>query len=521
MLRKFLFPVLVCLFQIANTSAASVPARQGLPAGQGGFVYVGLPGQSAYVTVTVKSLSDGSTYTLDTIFSGDEGSAGSWIPPGDYKIAKWDTYDYPDYTAFHVDPKRVTDLGNLIPIQIGGYQFVVVPVRLKELASGVDTVIAKYRPLLETAVALEWNPINPPRPMDIPQPAFNSSLGAFVELLSEYSQHLNKPPLRQQLLNSGSNQAFFESARASSAPLTQMAAQDEGGNMYYGADWGQVRVRTPDGSWSSLDTGTIHQVTALTRQGSRLVAGYDNGQIRLSTDGGKSWTLVKTLDSGDAVIDLSWTGSTWLAVTADLQDSVIAKSGSKQIVVYISPDQALDQFSRLKVMVPVGAAFTHAQLADHDFFVSVDNTLMKLDLRTMAWSNMTLPVVMTGFGITKPGNTIVVYKAKGIFSKLYVSTDLGTTWSSRNAPQLVIRDIKFTSADNGIEVRMRPNFLTTSTMLMRYEAVNDRWVPESDLPKACERMIDDANAMPRFCVTKNGAILSQNQGKWSIEYASE
>lgn len=495
-----------CLVGVAG--CASVPTTQIAPSAGTGLVYASLPGRDEVNSITVRSLDRSASYQLNIVRDGSTRLVEAWLPPGDYKFAKWEDLPFGDYESFHVEAGRMTDLGALVRVAIGDYKFVVLPLRSAAGDANVKLVQEAFASNLHGTV-LEWNPSVPPPPITEPQDP--SHLGLIVDLINTYQRKLNKAPLRQQLAESKSSLAFFNVAKATVPPITQTAVVDQQGDLLYGGDLGQIRVRHPDAVWTSMDSGVLASVTSLARRGDLLVVGYDNGRIRTSSDGGTTWNTAATLPGGDAIIDISWSGKRWLATTFG-RDKVVS--------VYATAGDSLDHFDSIHKMTAKWGSHIHGQLSQGGYYVNADPALYRLNLESMQWSKLQTPTDVSGFSFSSDGGLLTIFRAKGVFSKLYVSSDKGVSWKQYKAPPLVIEDVNFSDPGHGVAVRARPNVFTVSVILMRYEPATGEWVVLSQPPDECERMIDDASGRPEFCVARGGAVLAQKNGKWAVESAA-
>lgn len=495
-----------CLLGLAACTT-TVPTRLG-PAAGTGLVYANLPGQNITHSISVRAVNGSATYPLDIVYEDGSRVAETWLPSGDYKLDRWDGLAFGDYVSFHVEAGRVTDLGALVPIAIGGYKFVVLPVRPAGSDSALQAVRTEFASHLRDA-PIEWRPAAPPQA--IQQPQRPTGLGLIADLMTAYERKVNRPPLRQLLAEAKSSQAFFDLAKASVAPTTQVALTDGQGDLLYGADLGQIRVRHPDASWTSIDSGVLATITALARRDDLLVAGYDNGRIRTSVDGGKTWNAAAALPSDEPVIDISWSGKHWLATTF---------GASKAVNVYASAGDALGAFAAVHQAVARWGFHIRGQLTEEAYYVNADPDLYRLDLNSMQWSKVPAPTDVDGFNVSPNGDLLTVFHAKGIFSKLFLSTDKGVSWKQHKAPPLVIDDVKFSDPTHGMAVRMRPNAFSVTVMLLRYQQAADDWSVLNQPPEECEHMIDDASGKPAFCIARGGAILGQDGGTWRIESAA-
>jgi hypothetical protein len=499
-------PMCACLLAIAGCASAP-PPRLG-PNQSTGLVYASLPGKDAAQSITVRAVATSAKLPLDVIYEGGSHIAESWLAPGDYTLEAWDGLPFGTYVPFHVEAGRVTDLGALVPVPIGDYKFVVLPIRPPAGDALLPLVEAQFASHLHGA-PLEWRPTAPPQAIQRPQPS--TRLGLIADLMMAYQRKINRAPLRQQLAQASSSQAFFDLAKASVPPVTQTAVADAQGGLLYGADLGQIRVRHQDGSWTSIDSGVLATITALARRDHLLVAGYNNGWIRISPDGGKSWKTVATLASEEPVVDLSWSGKRWLATTF---------GASKVVNVYASAGASVEQLAPVHHADAQWGFHIRGQLAHGAYYVNADPDLYRLDLDSMRWDKVQTPTGVHGFNISPDGHLLSIFRAQGIFSKLYLSTDRGASWKQYDAPPLVIDDVKFSDPTHGVAVRVRPNAFSVTVMLLQYEPSKDDWSVLTEPPEECERMIDDASGRPTFCVARGGVVLGQDHGQWRIESAA-
>ena len=100
------------------------------------------------------------------------------------------------------------------------------------------------------------------------------------------------------------------------APHIEEAGVDEAQNLYYGAEFGQVRVRHVDGAWGSIDTGTLDEITAVHAMGSHMVVGTLRGALLASGDSVQSWTPLRRLGGDEIVVDIDHVGARWLVLAA-------------------------------------------------------------------------------------------------------------------------------------------------------------------------------------------------------------
>jgi hypothetical protein len=445
---------------------------------------------------------------------------GSWLPAGEYRISSWGGCKWPEYDHITVQAGTVTDLGNLISFNIGGYEFVVLPVRVQETAADIGAVLEKFRPYLVSTQTIQWNPARPPAPFAYPR---GYTLGVVQNLIADYNRYVNMPPRSTALRQTDSNLEFFRLIKSMTAPLYDSPAVDADSNLYFGADLGQIRLRRSKGTWESIDTGTLHPITAVAVHEKMLVAGSDDGIVRISLDLGRTWVEKKPFAAGEGIVAINRAGAKWLVVTTHL-----AKEGSA------APDVELykferDDFSDLS-RIREGAIDrktahapwygVHAQLSGNFYYIDLLPELLRLNVDTMIWQKVTPPIDMTDFRVSPTTGALAAFRALGAFSKLYVSTDRGEHWSQYESPPYVIQDVRFDSADSGSAVRAHAEAFTVELQIMQYNRARDQWHTVNTAPQGCMLLLHDALGEARFCRTTGNNILSFQDGAWITEFGS-
>jgi len=487
-----------------------------------GYLFADLPSWKAPKRITVKSLATAKEYSLGTNVGAAGGTLGSWLPAGDYALEKWDRYVFKGYPPIHIEAGRATTLGSLVSIQAGGYKFFVVPEHTAEAQAALDGVKRQLGPEVAAQPPLEWHPVKPPEPFETDKAVGTVGLAAY--LISAYEASRNEPALRQQMLTATSIDTILELARVASVPVMDFPYADGSGSLYYGAELGQIRVRQASGDWSAWDTGTLRSVTALTRRDGIWFAGYEDGAIRSSSDG-KTWQLIARLPNGEAVQDLVWAGSRWLVLSMRraplflLQGvahaSMLSTDGDSFVTFHTLREKDFDP------RMNVGVAGPRGQRAGDHYYLSFPPELARLDMRTMTWTKLEVPTEISGFAVNKDASVVTAYLSKGIFSKLYVSSDRGGHWSLYDMPPIATLRIAFTDESNGEALRNDAHAFTSDLQKFRYRKASNDWVLAEQYPEGCRRVINDEEGKPKFCLTGAGSIIGRNGKDWRIEFAAD
>lgn len=170
--RNFRFgslsPLLLTAMSLAAvlTSCAAPTPREPADhaASDRGYLHVRLPLGVDPNALLLKSTSDGADVRL-----ARKGSqvAGRWLPPGEYAVASWHGIPCEGYPPIRVAAGRVTDMGALFPVPIGGYDFVLLPVSDAETRAYAASLIQDLGPNLRSAESIEWRVGVPPKPLTL------------------------------------------------------------------------------------------------------------------------------------------------------------------------------------------------------------------------------------------------------------------------------------------------------------------------------------------------------------------
>lgn len=492
-----------------------------------GFVRVTLPLASPGSRLMLRSLGDRREHPLPQDESLGRAVFGAWLPAGEYEIAGLYRQDGGPYQPLTVSAGQMTELGGLIPVAVGGYEVITVPIRHSEIAEDAARTIDRLAPHLRNRKPVEWAPDAVPQATRMAAPSTN--LGLVADLLMAYERHANKPPLSQQLKRQTSASGLYRMALLGIPPQTDDPAVDDKGTLYFGAALGQVRVRAPDGRWGTIDTGTLDSITAVATSGRKLAAGTWHGALRTSEDGGLHWTRGVSVNGGETVLDIDRIGSRWFVLTARLKrlPHLPGTHETGRLSVYTSTRDDLSDLSLLRQFDAAGGQplplhfLPKGHVSGGLYLVNGAEELPRFDTATMQWSDVKLPHRASTLHVSSEARVLTATYNMGAFSKLHVSTDDGVTWMRRDTPSYPIYDVRFDSPAQGLATRWNMGAFSSTLEFMRYDAAQDRWQRTHEAPPGCVRVLRDAAHVQRYCLTSGGSILSHTGADWAVEFAAD
>jgi len=398
----------------------------------------------------------------------------------------------------------------------------VLAVRPEQTAHDVDAALSELGPALTSPEPLRWEMAVPPKPVELPAPE-SPLAGLIPQLLTAYEAHVNKATPHKRLLEATSVESFYAVAKEATPPLTSVAVVDPEGRLLYGGDFGQIRLRTPGGEWASIDTGSLHVVTSIAADGPRLLAGYDDGAVRASDDKGLTWHALPVPPLGAQITAIEHVGPRWVLVAATRRsaDARFPPTIDK-IRVFAASEPDLKDAALLREFKPEDGTYIvpHAEHEGDKVYLNVPPALWRLDVGTGAWTSLATPGDVADFHLGNPG-TVAAWRAKGIFSKLFVSKDDGGSWTKIDHPSLMIADIRMFDTEHGVAVRWNPGAFTNMKEIYDYDKSHDEWRLASQAPQGCLRLLVDETRHPRYCVTSGASILALTDGKWVAEYSTQ
>lgn len=493
-----------------------------------GFLHATIPQASAQAGLAIQSKKGGDRTGLDRHPEFGPQSFGLWLPPGEYEIPGLKPTGGDSFAPIRIERGRVTDLGALITVPLGGYEFMTLAVEHPDAVSARKATTEGLRQFLSNPESLHWTTDVLPAPQKTDSPS--TGLGLIADLLMDYERHVNKPALNKALRQAKSVDELYATTLTGVVPATDEPGIGADQTLYFGAELGQIRTRRPDGQWGSIDTGTLQAITAVESVGDSLIAGTATGRILYRTGAQQPWTEVGALSKSEAVLDIDRVKDRWIVISATQMPHPVFAGVTllKNWKVYTSARTDLGDLKLLRTTEfkqPVGTAIgptIRGQQGgdDHYYFVNSTEELVRLDLRDLTWTSTKPPQdSITRFSRARESGMLTAFYAKGVFSKLNVSMDNGTTWKAIDTPSYPVIDLVFDDSKTGRAARVNMGAFSSNVEFHNYDASSNRWKKDYEAPFGCAAFLRDATSFQRICVTSGGSILNYVQGKWVVEFA--
>lgn len=485
-----------------------------------GFAYASLPNAmlGAASTMSLRSLRDGKKYQLRHDVNSPRG-IGLWVPEGEYVVVEMLKEGESSYKPITVEAGRMTDIGGLLWFDIGNYESVLLPIHHQELDVNMRAAFEKNKAYLRGKKVIPWAPEHPPAPLKIPMQA--TGLGLVVDLMMEYNRYVNTPSLNSRLKAATTIESFFDIAVQSVAPVTSEGIADEEGNLYFGADLGQVRIRRIDGKWSSINTGTLAPITAIAMVDKKIVAISKAGVIQLSDEGKRNWKSLAVLPEGFIALDIDKTDAGWLIVAGHLLNNGVMPVWD-DANLFVASDESFSDLRVLKhIMLPGKQPFLYMQgrVIQRSYVLNTFYDIQRFTPETGQWKSIKPGHNTSNFFVDPRTGLLTAFLSQGAFSELSVSSDLGASWHEVSTPSYPTLDVAFTDSTNAYAVRYEMNAFSTSMELLSYDKPADDWKLITKAPDtACNRMLSDPYKRMFFCISSNGSILKFDQGRLTPEF---
>lgn len=519
---KLLNTALVLIF---ITGCATTPRSQ-MPtefASTHGYVYANLPGFDGYREITLKSLETNKRHSFIKRTDSGYAAFGLWLLPGEYQFYSFNGFRLKDYPTINVEARRLTNLGSLIAIPVGGYEKVILPISHPETKNLISNAQVEFSAYLTDSDPINWtvdetpNPTRPPREY--------TGLGLVADLLISYANDVNEPSLNTTLRETKNPNQFFSLALEASPPGEMDPAVDALGNLYFGGRLGQIRRRDTSGKWSSINTGTLQTVTSISIIDGRFIAGYADGSVRNTMVGEDNWALLIKLAGDEKIVGVDLANGRWLVLTSTVgpqNGNNLNVRGTVRLYSATQPD--LSDIAELASYQSGKTDFLYipsAQQFNSYYYFNPFPELVRLDLNSFEFTTITPEQAPHEYYLSREDGTLTAYRNRGIFTKVFVSPDMGASWAEVKDPPYIVHDIYFYSSKNGKAVRREVDAFSSHFQVMNYQAEVDKWELLYKAPIACSHMLRDGDQQPRFCVTTGGSILDYQNNEWEVEFAAD
>lgn len=467
--------------------------------------------ESVLQNITLRSRTTGAEYILKPAGIGLK-QYSRWIPAGQYDIKEMAAPRSGPLSPITVEAGRATDLGGLRWFNLGGYKQTLLPFVHPELANAAAQEIQRHNDRLVSLEALSWRLPAPPLAQE--QDGAYSDLGLIANLGLAYQRELEKTSVSKQLEGAATTEEFLELAKSGAIPVIDEPATDEAGTLYFGADFGQIRIRTPSGEWKAVDTGTTLPITAVFNDRSLLVAGTRDGQIRMQAEPSKPWVRVSKLESEEMVVDLDRTSNgQWMVLTARIKTKEVRFLAFDKLNVYTASRQDFSDLVLLKSfdvdhpMLSQKFPF-RGEARDGFYYFNSGEAIERLELASGLWKSLKPNHAITHFRISGSSGLMTTFLSKGIFSKLSISEDEGATWRSVETPPYGVNDILFLSPQEARANRWNPSMFTVKLEFYQFDATKKDWSKTGEFDSnLCRQTLRDRDGNSQFCLSRAGSIL--------------
>jgi hypothetical protein len=470
---------------------------------------------------------------------------GVWLPAGDYTVVGMATRDGKPYPPVTVKAGKLTDMGAWLRVSLGGYEAADIAIRHRDAERQMAWTILSMKDQVDAADPIIWAPTEPPRAINVGGSS-DTNLGLVADLLMAYNNKVNRPALNQQLREAPTLEEMWRLARFTMKPQTDEGALDDQGNLYYGANLGQLRVRRASGEWGGIDTGTLEHITAVEASGAKLVVGTNRGRLLASSDRGESWYHVASINADDAVIDIDHQGDRWFVVGAKYTPQPPNPAGfvnmrsvhevrlytSEQLGGFAEIPQLVSPHARdLELLRELGrpnsgmwAGYPETfsgTFHGSNYYVGALNELLRVDAATLAITSLKPPHLVAGFNLSGAAPTITTFLPAGLRSKVSVSKDGGATWAEYKRPSISFYDVTFDESGRGRASRWSVGVWKATLEFVDWDPAAKDWKLDYTTPPGCMQILREGQNNQKFCVTTGASILVRDGEGWKAEFAVE
>ncbi len=489
-----------------------------------GYVYLNMPLNQGKQELKIKSLVNKRNYSLVSRNDPGISAFGAWVPAGDYQIFAMNDHALSGYAIITVKPRTITDLGSLAAFDIGYFELVLLQLRHEESKDFINAAISEFSGRLETTAPLQWT--SQSIPYAFPKDVYKVTGVPLIDIVNLQYMANNMPQQRMTLRNTKTIPDFLAAYKSTAAPTSEMPFVDKDGVLYYGADFGQIRIRKTDGLWSAMDTQSLYPVQSVNVDGQSIAAAYNNGMIKLSHDGGSTW-LRRELPQHDLeFVHVFRADKRWLITTSKRIPAAKPKDVQFDVRVYTATADDLGDLNEIRKMTLPTRNYllknVKVEVLGDDYYLATFPTLQRLSIGSMQWTDIPLPMEILGFNVSKNTGLLTAISPTVMWkTKVLLSANKGTTWEQLEGPPSVVLYTHFENNTTGIAARKKYKYMDSVLEIWQYSAANGEWELISSPPHDCERVLLDANDQPSFCITSSTRIAGSKDNKWATVFYAE
>ena len=473
--------------------------------------------------------------------AGEPGAQGLWLPEGSYKLTSIQhgagKTKLEGFPLLEIKRGQITDMGSLTYFSIGEGKSIWLPKRFAINNEYAERIKSKYSQSLLSDEVLKWEPTEIPVAKEFSRSS--SGLGLIVDWGLMYGDSLTEAPISKALKDVRTIDEFFQVGVQTLPPYATYPAVDAEGNYFYGSELGQVKRRSKEGKWSTIDTKHFYNISAVIYDNNTLYAVAQNNEVLVSKDKGESWESFLTFTAPEIIHDLDIVDNKIYILAGQkpvvpvvenveeenaAKDSQKTKKNNKQqdryaVKVYSTTFE--ERRLRLEsefVIEGLRNGFPKAEVFQNNYYIGqAPNFLYRLDLNSKEIKQLGIPEEKTSFSVSPVDGTISLFFAKGMFSTLHISTDSGENWKTLDEPSYHISNVHFRTPEEGFAYRIESNAFDVTHIAQKYDANKNKWKDYAVAPQSCKYLVPDENRISLFCVTFGDDILFFDGNEWKPE----
>jgi len=507
--------LLIFLLGCASTSE---PQDPDVLSNTHGYVFVHFP--RTHPGLEVKAIKNKKKYSLELNHLNK--TSGLWLPEGTYRLSKAfygvGGNGFEGYPSIEVKAGQVTSLGSLINFSVGEDKNIWLQKSFSLTKELEQQYIKKFSKNLASNELNHWKLLKIP---EINTVTRNSSgQGLIVDWMLSYTDSNQEGKLKNKLLSETNVESFYSTALKTLPPFSrQEPAEDKLKNLYYGAELGQIKKRSAKGVWTTINTGSLENISKVYWLDDILYAASINKRVIRSLDNGTTWEVISSFPAEELILDIDHYKDHLYILTSQKTDAASAEGLGFVVTIYKTSTHNFDNISVIKHIPHEGVILRDpkAEIANGHYYVGFEPTILKyMNITTGKWFDVPLPQKFTTYNVANNG-LISLFNIQGAFSDLFISENQGISWSELDTPSYIIEDVFFTSKGQGVSHRTEMNAFSLSFFIQQYNAVKGKWVNISKAPDECKYLIENKERLASFCVTKSDGILSFKNNKWLPE----
>ena len=243
-----------------------------------------------------------------------------------------------------------------------------------------------------------------------------------------------------------------------------------------------------------------------------IVVALESGKVLRSGDGGGTWEEIYYFKDAQVPFEILWAENKLIIATSKQVDGHESHNQNSHPRIQVHElvgdtlETLFDQtFPTIFYFTNLYSEARVEYISGSLFVFAPTKSAYRLDDNSGEWKVIDLPDFY-GMSVSNDHQLIAIWTAKGAFSSVHYSSDLGESWIKLPSPPLLTTHVEMYSKTEGFLWSVKPGWYTSSYKHLRLNSAKNRWSSVGKAPVSCEAILMNPLAKEFYCVFPGGEI---------------